>query len=167
MFASVSWLCLWNLHSWLIWPGVQLDLPHTVRYFVIWHKRHWISMWTKLYVFKWIFNSLEARWLLFQFVPFYFVWLFKYRKKPRLWRKRSLRIFQTAYLRKVRPDPSCQPSGQPGSQEKLTGQRASLAHRESATWRGGKIEFRSCWGLWDEGTVSAKKTRIFQKLFVF
>ncbi len=48
--------------------------------------------------------------------------------RPGLWRKQSLRIFQTAYMRKVkpraRPGPSCWPSRQPGGQEKLTGQKS-------------------------------------------
>ncbi len=47
-----------------------------------------------------------------------------------------MRIFQTAYVRKVRsrarPGPSCQPSGQPGGQEKLTGQKELAWRAEKA-----------------------------------
>jgi hypothetical protein len=60
--------------------------------------------------------------ILVPFHYFIFLTLYKWRKKPGLERKRSLRIFQTAYVRKVRPRAqpglSCRPPAQPGGREK-------------------------------------------------
>jgi hypothetical protein len=74
-------------------------------------------------------------WFLFRFVTFYSLRLFKWRKKPRLWRKRSLLIFQTAYVRKVRPRArpglSCRLPGQTDGPRKLTSQKA-------LAWRRGR-----------------------------
>ncbi len=81
-----------------------------------------------------------------------------WRKKLGLRRKRSLPIFPAhLYVWKVRPrarpGPSCRPSGQPGGQAGWPAKRASLARRESATWRGNlKRELRSCRGLREKGS---------------
>ncbi len=84
-------------------------------------------------------KAVSPRWFLFCFVTFYFWWIFKWRKKPGLWRKQSLQIFQTAYVRKVRsraqPGLICRPSGQPGSRESWPTKRASVARGESSAWR--------------------------------
>ncbi len=71
-------------------------------------------------------------------------------------RKRSLPIFP-AYMWKVRPrarpGPSCRPSGQPGVQASWPAKRASLACRESATWRENlKRALTSCRGLQEKGS---------------
>ncbi len=84
--------------------------------------------WNKYFIVQ---NSVSPRWFLFRFVTFYSLPLFKWRKKPGQWRKRSLRIFQTAYVQKVRliaqPGRSSRPSGQPGGQESWPAKSASLA----------------------------------------
>ncbi len=78
----------------------------------------------------------SPHWFLFRFLTFYFWRIIKWRKKPGLWRKRSLQIFQTAYVRKVRsrarPGLICRLSGQPGDRESWPAKRACVAHEESS-----------------------------------
>ncbi len=78
--------------------------------------------------------------------------LFKWKKKPWLRRKQSLPIFQSAYVRKVRPRArpglSCRPPGQPGGRESWPAKKGwpSAGGGDSA-WRENSQEYlKSCWG---------------------
>ena len=124
----------------------------------------WILKWKKLYVFKWIFNSLESCLapLILTLVR-YFLFCMNYirRKKPELWWKQSSPIFPV-YMRKVgpraQPGPRCRPSGQPGGQANWPAKElACLARGKALPQRGNlKRELRSCW---DSGERGSKQQR--------
>jgi hypothetical protein len=90
--------------------------------------------------------------------------LYKWRKKPGQWRKRSLQIFQTAYVWKVSfrdwSGLSCWPSGNLAAEK--ADQPKALAGAGDSTWRENSQEYlRRSWEAREIGSSKLIATNLF------